>query len=1083
MSFTGKTWAQVASSATSCVSSSGSSGTDLHSGLVLPSLMSDLLVMSQLGNCLATLERSLEILANQVSGILKKLSFVELVPLAPLSESVSPVVFVPVVSVLNLDMALDNELTVSASPFSGADESTAVLSSSGSRVLTSKMGGLESKMSALEASVSSVLQADIVHWHVSSGNMVSFITEMKLRASSGPWIKDKTVVVLVGLSGFLNAELNNMHRQANRDCWKFKIKDADCAKWAKFKDLSSSKLLLLSNMFSGAENRGNIDAMWVVLEKILVESADALFSRQWFSKFNYAKNRHSSKFFGLELLVTKIVKKFHSSNLPDVDCLVHKWSTFDNDKACAFVDLLGSRVKSDVILKYLSLVCKDYRRSKMFESKLAKEASIRIVIEKHMENFCSNKSGMIRSVLERPFCKVVLDHLVVNDKLVLEPEEVKSSIDKIIERWMRKHSVHLVLPDLWTCQYAPLDYVQNDAFSGVMCAISIGKLLSVVGGLPNDKAAGLSDIPNELWKYGSKIVLGAWVLMIPKSYDWDGVFTNTRPIALIETARKILSKILSNCILVACSRFDVLQGDNFSVLKSTFTQSPVFAVGSVVENAIKKNREVWLVLQDMWKTYDLASTQYVLNIASEFFVINDISINSKKMVAIPINQGVKVALLSICGQPILIAKKSESHCYLGIFLSTEELSKLKSFEQVQFKGKVAALILFSNASGILGYLFSHKFLDLQVFGWAPLDPLQFSVRLCVNPVNNFLAGVVKIFLSNELSLVNNLPTAFRSSDILGSGEFFAIKDRLHDIWSGFFEVFTDGFLRNAGSVEVASGAAVYFPALNLSVGVAVHGFLSFTINELQAVALSLECVSFSSTVVLYLDSQVAIDACVFELSLTCPDFCNQCWLERYHIFNLIREKDLVVSWVKVKDHSGVSGNEKADLAAQAASESSFSLLTGVHKHFLVAESTAVSSNVCYFVRDIFQSICCAHWEAGSSYDVISDALIGCIDWVVMAKVCHPDSHMVAGFTSRKSLMLHTYFMKAVHRRLLVVVRKRLYNKCYLGVLCLLCGSVEFPNHAFTCVRKSSIRNEILAETSAHWSVLAGVFNVFSSTVL
>ncbi|KAG9297126.1 hypothetical protein G9A89_019407 [Geosiphon pyriformis] len=84
--------------------------------------------------------------------------------------------------------------------------------------------------------------------------------------------------------------------------------------------------------------------------------------------------------------------------------------------------------------------------------------------------------------------------------------------------------------------------------------------------------------------------------MIPKPYDWDGVLTNTRPIALIETARKILSKILSDHISMACSKFNVLQGDNFLVLKGTSTQSPVFAVGLVIEDAIEKNRELWLVL-------------------------------------------------------------------------------------------------------------------------------------------------------------------------------------------------------------------------------------------------------------------------------------------------------------------------------------------------------------------------------------------------------------------------------------------------------------------------------------------------------
>ncbi|KAG9287384.1 hypothetical protein G9A89_023756 [Geosiphon pyriformis] len=80
--------------------------------------------------------------------------------------------------------------------------------------------------------------------------------------------------------------------------------------------------------------------------------------------------------------------------------------------------------------------------------------------------------------------------------------------------------------------------------------------------------------------------------------------------------------------------------------------------------------------------------------------------------------------------------------------------------------------------------------------------------------------------------------------------------------------------------------------------------------------------------------------------------------------------------------------------------------------------------------------------------------------------------MLAGFTSRTSSTLRTYVIKAVHRRLPVAVRKRLYNKCYPSVLCLFCDKVEFSDHIFTCVHESGIRGKILVEASARWSALA-----------
>ncbi|KAG9301758.1 hypothetical protein G9A89_003305 [Geosiphon pyriformis] len=638
--------------------------------------------------------------------------------------------------------------------------------------------------------------------------------------------------------------------------------------------------------------------------------------------------------------------------------------------------------------------------------------------------------------------------------------------------------------------------------------------------------------------------------------------------------RKIFSKILSDHISLAYSKFSILQGDNFSVLKDTSTQSLVFAIWSVIKNALEKNREIWLVLQNMYKAYNSVgwhhlraslqhikmckrfvsffgniyenrvnrvmmdfgfsngyvvhdgldqsevfspllwiifydsllcevkrhkqffgyqidsrfvlrsghiesgggffsyfvagafvddtiwigncqtATQNILNIASEFFVLNNIFINNKKTVAIPINQGVRIASLSISGLSISIAKKGEAHHYLEIFLSTDGLSKpslakahsdvcfftnvvlrktitdkqfsylvsavlqpivsyhtqfsfgpkskadlsrdfpietlcypflygLKFFEQVQSKGKLAALILFSNSFGVLGCLFEHRFLDLQVLEWFPLNLLQFLVRLCVSPINNFLAGVVRIFLCNELSLANNLSNVFHSPgcfsvssilrgslffdsvyllkwfgvafgdrlfdkkgcfkvvseffcgggasmavsvesacpsslSVLDTKEFSVVQNGLHEIWFGSFKVFMDGSVRNYGCANVVSGMAAYFPAIDLSVGIRVLGLLFSTMAELQAIALALEYILFSCSVVLHSNNQVAIDVCISEISLSVPDFCSSCWLERHWIFNLVYNKDLSVYWVKIKGHSEVHDNVRADAAAEDA---------------------------------------------------------------------------------------------------------------------------------------------------------------------
>ncbi|KAG9288774.1 hypothetical protein G9A89_023071 [Geosiphon pyriformis] len=58
--------------------------------------------------------------------------------------------------------------------------------------------------------------------------------------------------------------------------------------------------------------------------------------------------------------------------------------------------------------------------------------------------------------------------------------------------------------------------------------------------------------------------------------------------------------------------------------------------------------------------------------------------------------------------------------------------------------------------------------------------------------------------------------------------------------------------------------------------------------------------------------------------------------------------------------------------------------------------------------------------------------------------------------SRKLANLYTYLMKAIYKQLLVVVRKRLYNRDYSGVQCLLYGKVELFDYVFTCSDDSGL---------------------------
>ena len=96
----------------------------------------------------------------------------------------------------------------------------------------------------------------------------------------------------------------------------------------------------------------------------------------------------------------------------------------------------------------------------------------------------------------------------------------------------------------------------------------------------------------------------ALIFPIPKPHEWELQLINTRPITLLETARKVTVKILTNRIANIFSTHKVLTGGNYAGLPGSTCITPIKILESIISDAKIYKKPLWILSQDISKAYD-----------------------------------------------------------------------------------------------------------------------------------------------------------------------------------------------------------------------------------------------------------------------------------------------------------------------------------------------------------------------------------------------------------------------------------------------------------------------------------------------
>src|ERR1044072_3998900 len=130
------------------------------------------------------------------------------------------------------------------------------------------------------------------------------------------------------------------------------------------------------------------------------------------------------------------------------------------------------------------------------------DKEIKKFVQQRCEDYKSDQGHMIDSFLEKPHRKIVIDRLMHNengiDTLVTDPSEIKKLTNKHFQTCAGGANEEKQIPDNWKHQYKPQSYIDEKIYDNLMSPPSYDEWTQVIHNLPHNKAAGPSQITNEM---------------------------------------------------------------------------------------------------------------------------------------------------------------------------------------------------------------------------------------------------------------------------------------------------------------------------------------------------------------------------------------------------------------------------------------------------------------------------------------------------------------------------------------------------------------------------------------------------------
>ncbi|KAG9301602.1 hypothetical protein G9A89_016672 [Geosiphon pyriformis] len=367
---------------------------------------------------------------------------------------------------------------------------------------------------------------------------------------------------------------------------------------------------------------------------------------------------------------------------------------------------------------------KKYRSTLCARIRLQQQKQIVNNIIKKQQNFELNKEAIIKSILNRKRQKIVLDHVIEEGKFHNDSDDIKKLVNKKAQG------------------FRPIESIPDNAFNGVMAEITIEKFDYTLSHTPCNKASGPSGIQAELWrKFGlntkSKLrtLLNAcieaadmpeeWriaqIILIPKPKEWGGNIDITRLITLIESTKKILTKILTARISKTCELHNVLKDYNTSVLKNTSSAVPIYVINAIAKHAREFESNIEAVCGVIGKKH-ITEKQVI-------YIFNSVlspAIEFRSQLTYIPNSWAKRWNSKISAT---VKKKANlSVDFPASAIHHTSLYKLFKIDDIQAKSKITDLLVRLNSNDIAEMATKIRLTNLQAQRWSAYSILEYPIN-------------------------------------------------------------------------------------------------------------------------------------------------------------------------------------------------------------------------------------------------------------------------------------------------------------------------------------------------------------------